>query len=219
MNKPLLVIGNRNYSSWSLRAWLALAKSGVDFDIKRLALDTPQFHAEIGRYSPSRRVPVLVHGGFRVWDSLAIAEYVNEVFAAGRLWPRDVVARGHARAVSAEMHSGFMALRTQMPMNCRATGRRVPMTPELERDIERVGAIWQACRTGFGQGGPWLYGAFTIADAMYAPIIFRLRTYCVALTGEADVYATTVLGDGDVRGWTEQAALEPETVEADEAGR
>lgn len=218
MSTPLLVIGNRNYSSWSLRAWLALAKSGMGFEVKRLPLDTPRFYAEIGNYSQARRVPVLVHEGLTVWDSLAIAEYVNEVFAAGRLWPRDRSARAHARSISAEMHSGFAVLRAQMPMNCRAEGRHVSMTPELERDIERIGTIWRACRTGFGRDGPWLYGAFTIADAVYAPVVSRFRTYGVALTGEAYRYVCTVLDDADVRDWMNRAALESETVEADEAG-
>lgn len=216
--EPLLVIGNRNYSSWSLRAWLVLRKAGVAFDETRLLLDTPEFHAQVGQYSPSRRVPVLRHGDRTVWDSLAIAEYVNDEFAGGRLWPRDPAARAHARSVSAEMHSGFAALRARMPMNCRAVGRRVPVAAALSRDIGRVSAIWHECRERFGRGGPWLYGKFSIADAMYAPVASRFRTYGVVLDGAAGDYARAVLADDDMRWWVAAGTQETETVAADELG-
>ncbi len=218
MHKPMLVIGNRNYSSWSLRAWLALVKSGAEFDVERLPLDTPRFHAEIGRYSPTRRVPVLLHGERTVWESLAIAEYANEIFAGNGLWPAGEVARAHARSVSAEMHAGFPALRGQMPMNCRARGRSVARTPALARDIERITALWTECRDRFGHAGPWLYGGFSVADAMFAPVVSRFRTYGEALAGPAGDYAAMVMDDPDVSTWMAAAALEPETVEADETG-
>ena len=218
MDKPLLVIGNRNYSSWSLRAWLALAKSGAAFDVERLPLDTPRFHADIGRYSPTRRVPVLLHGGRTVWESLAIAEYVNEVFAGGGLWPADEAARAHARSASAEMHAGFAALRAQMPMNCRAQGRSVARTPALARDIARINDLWRECRERFGRAGPWLYGGFSVADAMFAPVVSRFRTYGETLAGAAADYAAAVTDDPQVRAWMAEADREPEVVEADEAG-
>jgi glutathione S-transferase len=219
MNTALIVIGNRNYSSWSLRGWLALKKSGAVFTVKRLAIDTPEFHREIGRYSPTRRVPALHHDGLVVWDSLAIAEYANETFAGGALWPADAAARAQARAASAEMHAGFPALRAQMPMNCRATGRSVPATAELRVDIERVRTIWHACRERFAAAGPWLFGRFSIADAMYAPVASRFRTYGVVLDGIEAAYATQLLGDADVRSWFAAAAVEREVISAEEIGR
>ncbi|UTW44150.1 glutathione S-transferase family protein [bacterium SCSIO 12696] len=216
--KPLLVIGNKNYSSWSLRPWLAIRKAGVEFDLKRLPLDTEEFAREIGRYSPARKVPVLIDGAHRVWDSLAICEYINESMAEGQLWPADCADRGRARAISAEMHSGFPHLRNAMPMNVRATGRKVPMTPELESDIARVSTIWAECRQKYGHSGPWLFGHFTIADAMYAPVVLRFYTYGVNLDGEPGEYMRHVLNDADIKSWVKDGEAETEVVEADEAG-
>ena len=216
--EPVLVIGNKNYSSWSLRAWLALRKASVHFEEKRLPLDTREFEQEIGHYSPSRRVPVLIDDTRVVWDSLAICEYVSENMDEGHLWPRNFAERAHARSISAEMHSGFAALREQMPMNCRATGRSVAMTPELEADIRRIDSIWTECRQKHSEHGPWLYGPFTVADAMYAPVALRFNTYNVPLTEMADVYMRHVLADVDVQSWIADAAEETEVVAADERG-
>lgn len=215
----LLVVGNRNYSSWSLRAWLALRNSGAEFEVLRLPLDTPEFQREIGHYSPSHRVPVLHHGGRVVWDSLAIAEYANETFAAGAMWPEDADARAHARAASCEMHAGFPALRAEMPMNCRAKGRHVDGSAALAADIERVRMLWRECRERFSAAGPWLYGRWSIADAMYAPVATRFRTYGVALEGVEADYHATALADPELRKWVVLAELESEVLEAEEAGR
>lgn len=218
MGAAVLVIGNRNYSSWSLRGWLALRKSGADFEVLRLPLDTPEFRGEIERWSPSRRVPVLHHAGQIVWDSLAIAEYANEAFAAGALWPEDAGARAHARAAGCEMHAGFAALRVQMPMNCRARGRRVAGDAALARDIARVCALWRECRTQFGAAGPWLYGRWSIADAMYAPVASRFQTYGVAPQGLEAEYLAAALADADLRAWMAEAAAESEVLPGEEAG-
>ncbi len=219
MTQALLIIGNRNYSSWSLRGWLALAKSGAEFEVRRLALGTPAFRSEIGRYSPSGRVPVLHHAGRIIWDSLAIGEYANETFADGGLWPADAAARAHARSAGAEMHSGFAALRAELPMNCRARDRAVVASPALERDVDRIRALWRECRDRFGAGGPWLYGRWSIADAMYAPVASRFLTYGIALDGLEAGYAATVLADADLAAWMSAAAAEPEVLDEEERGR
>jgi glutathione S-transferase len=217
MNTPLLVIGNYNYSSWSLRAWLALRKSGARFDVVRLPLDTPEFAAAIGRYSPTGRVPVLHHQGRVVWDSLAIAEYANEQFAGGALLPADSGQRARARSLMAEMHSGFAALRQTMPMNCRAR-RTVPASPAVSEDVARVDALWTECRHAAGTTGPWLFGRFSLADAFYAPVASRFHTYGVPLSAAAAEYRDTVLGDPDMAEWLRAGREEPEVVTADEAG-
>lgn len=218
MSDVVLVIGNKNYSSWSLRAWLALRKAGVEFEELRLPLDTPEFAREIVALSPSGRVPVLRHQGLCVWDSLAIAEYVNDAWAEGALWPQHLQARARARAVSAEMHSGFASLRQRIPMNCRATGRSVTMDAALQRDIDRVLDIWRECREQAADKGPWLFGSFSIADAMYAPVALRFITYGIDLPDTAADYVATVVQDADVSLWLDDARNEVEVVEADEAG-
>ena len=184
MAKPLLVIGTRNYSSWSLRPWLLLRHLGIDFEERVLHFGSPEFAAEVARLSPSRRVPVLLHGERRIWESLAICEYASEL-AGGRGWPGDAGARAHARAVAAEMHAGFAALRAACPMNARARARRVESSPALQRDLQRVNAIWTECRRLHGATGPWLFGAYSAADAMFAPVALRCLSYGLPLTREA----------------------------------
>ncbi|MEP5766608.1 MAG: glutathione S-transferase family protein [Halieaceae bacterium] len=218
MPKPVLVIGNKNYSSWSMRPWLALRKAGVDFDERLIPLDTPQFAEEIADYSPTRRVPVLWDQGICIWDSLAICEYVNERWAAGSLWPEDVQQRAQARAISAEMHAGFAALRECMPMNCRASDRHVTIDGELEQDINRVLSLWRECRETVATEGPWLFGAFSIADAMYAPVVSRFNTYGVEMPEQLQAYVETQLADADMVEWFEAAHTEVEQIEAGEAG-
>jgi len=215
---PILIIGNKNYSSWSLRAWLAARKAGLSFDEKRIPLDTPEFEATIDTYSPSRRVPVLQDGPLVIWDSLAIAEYLNEAYADHLLWPADPQVRAIARAVTAEMHSGFATLRSTMPMNIRAGDRTVPSTPALERDITRVKQLWQQCREQYGNDGPWLFGSVSIADAFYTPVVFRFVTYSVPLEPVIQQYAETVQADEDVRAWVTAANAETEIIAAAEVG-
>ena len=215
---PTLVIGNRNYSSWSLRAWLFLAHHGVPFETLRLPLDTAEFRRRIGAYSPSRRVPVLVDGPRRVWDSLAICEYAAERWPGVRAWPDDPDARSFARSISCEMHSGFAALRAELPFNCRASGRRIAPGPASQTDIERVLTIWDEARRRHGQGGPWLCGAFGIADAMYAPVALRFLTYGSPGAAPAAEWVQTLTDDPPVQRGLAAAAAEPEVIAAEERG-
>jgi glutathione S-transferase len=218
VSQTTLVIGNKNYSSWSLRGWLAVKKSGVEFEERLLHLDTAEFFDEIADLSPVRKVPVLWHGGRCIWDSLAIAEYANEVFAGGTMLPADPQERGWARAICAEMHSGFNELRSAIPMNIRASGRKVEMTPALEKDIGRAFTIWQDCREAHADKGPWLFGEFSIADVMYAPVAMRLPTYGIELPPVAQAWFDTLRGDPAMQEWIAAALEETEIVEADEAG-
>jgi len=204
-----LVIGSKNYSSWSLRSWLLLRHFGVPFTEIKLPLDTPEFYARIGGYAPSGRVPVLLDGDVHVWDSLAIAEYVNERFLDGRGWPRASAARAQARSVSAEMHAGFTALRAAMPMNCRKRVRNHVLNPDAARDVARVKAIWREAKRVFGSDGPFLYGGFSIADAMYAPVVLRFVSYDVALDASERTYVDTILGLLALREWLQETQTEP----------
>ncbi len=215
--KPKLYIGNRNYSSWSLRAWFLLAESGLEFEEERLPLGTREFEERIATISPARRVPVLALGNERVWDSLAIAETVAERWPDKSLWPPDPAARAHARSISAEMHAGFFSLRAEMPMNCRALGRQVPLTRELQADIDRVIAIWSDCAERYGGG--WLFGRYSVADAMYAPVVLRFRTYGVDLPPAARGYADRVLQSRALQKWLAAAESETEVLQHEELGR
>jgi len=212
-----LVIANKNYSSWSLRAWLFLRHTGAAFREERVLLDTPDTAAQLARHSPSGRVPVLRDGDLIVWDSLAICEYLNEKFPAAQGWPADAKARAVARSVASEMHSGLMALRGGMPMNIRAK-RVVKVSEAMHGDIARVIGTWEDARARFGAGGPWLFGRFSIADAMYAPVVFRFQTYGVPLSGVAAAYAKAMLEHPAVADWAAAARAETEVVPADEAG-
>ncbi|MFT6955282.1 MAG: glutathione S-transferase [Halieaceae bacterium] len=213
-----LVIGNRNYSSWSLRAWLALRKTGVEFETVVLPLDTPEFTKRIAEYSPSGRVPVLWHEGLCVWDSLAIAEYVNEQFAEGRLWPEDSASRALGRSMIAEMHSGFTQLRMRMPMNCRASNRIIDMDASLQTDLDRMWTLWSDSLTSHADAGSWLLGEFSIADAMFAPVVMRFQAYALKLPADIKSYCDHALDDEHLQEWLRDASQETWVVVADEAG-
>ena len=218
MRELTLVIGNRNYSSWSLRPWILLRHLGLKFRELRLALDTPEFADRVQVYSPSGRVPVLIDGELRVWESLAILEYASEL-AGGRGWPTEVSARATARAAASEMHAGFAALRAAYPMNIRARQRRVALSAELKTAIARVDRLWSDCRRRYGSGGPWLFGAYSAADAMYLPVAFRFQTYGSAGLGDSALaYVETALGDPLLAPWIRLAESEAETLARDEAG-
>jgi glutathione S-transferase len=217
MNRPLLVIGNKNYSSWSLRPWLLLQHFGVDFDEVRLALDTPGFAAEVARYSPTGKVPALQDGALQLWDSLAICEYVNERWLAGCGWPADLQQRALARAAAAEMHSGFIALRTQLPMNSRRRPDAYRWDAAAQRDIDRILALWTALRRAHGAGGEFLFGTFGIVDAMFAPVAVRFDGYGVPPEGEAAHYLQALLALPALREWRQAAALETERLAATDA--
>ena len=209
-----LIIGNKAYSSWSLRPWLLLRHFAVPFEERVIALDTPTFHGSIGALSPSRRVPALHHDEVIVWDSLAICEYVNEVFLEGRGWPASRATRAIARAVVAEMHSGFAALRSECPMNVRRRlTAALPLSDAAARDVARVAELWRDCRARFGQGGPFLFGTFSIADAFYAPVATRLRTYAQPLGAVEAAYVEAIHQLPAMQQWVADAQREPERLE------
>ncbi len=214
-----LVIGNKNYSSWSLRAWLLLSEAGIPFEELRLVLDTPEYAESIRRYSPAGRVPVLMIGDKPVWDSLAIAETVAERWPQTGLWPDDADARAHARSISAEMHSGFLALREAMPMNCRAMGRRVSLPQPVTHDIDRIFDIWSDCRERYGDNGGWLFNRFGVADAMFAPVVLRFRTYGINLPDSACHYPARLLRSEPLQNWLAACESEVEVIEQDEKGQ
>lgn len=214
-----LVIGNRNYSSWSLRAWLLLAEAGIEFDVRRIALDQPGTAAELRKYTPAGRVPVLLLDGHAVWDSLAIAETIAERWPEYKLWPEDPRARAHARSISAEMHAGFAAMRAALPMNCRARGRKVLLAADVTSDIDRIIGIWSDCQARYCRQGDWLFGRFSIADAMYAPVALRFRSYGIPLPETCDRYPARLLESKALQSWLAAAEAETEVIEKEEIGQ
>jgi glutathione S-transferase len=208
-----IYIGNKNYSSWSLRAWLMMKATGEPFEEVLIPIYEPQSRDEILRHSPSGKVPALVHGEVTVWESLAIGEYLAERVPAARLWPEDTAARAVARAVSQEMHAGFAHLRGHLPMNMRSSFPGRGMTEEAQADLNRIAALWRDCRKRFGAGGGFLFGHFTIADAMYAPVVSRLRTYKIDLEEEAQDYADSVWAHPPLQEWAAAARNEPMVIE------
>lgn len=213
MSDLTLILGNKAYSSWSLRPWLALKHTGRPFAEVVIPLRRPDTKARILEHSPAGKVPVLKHGDLAVWDSLAICEYLADLFPDSALWPQNPAARAVARAVSAEMHSGFQALRSSMPMDLKRKAPGEGMTEATVADIARVSALWADCRARFGDGGPFLFGRFSIADAMYAPVVTRFDTYGVALGDTARAYADAVLAMPAMRDWTEAGRAEPWTID------
>ncbi len=217
--KTRLIIGNKNYSSWSLRAWLLLRESGIEFSEHRIALDMPASANEIAAFSAAGRVPVLQLEDVSVWDTMAIAETVAERWPEKNLWPADSAARAHARAVCAEMHAGFPVLRERMPMNCRAMGRKVALPDELGQDIDRIIAIWSECYREHGDKGGWLFGDFSVADAMFAPVVLRFRTYGINLPESAGFYPCRLLESEAMQEWLAAAESETEVIDREETGQ
>ena len=210
MPKPVLVIGNKAYSSWSLRPWLLMRQAGIAFDEIRVSLYQEGARQKILQYSATGKVPVLIDGDLTIWDSLAICEYLAEIYPEKRLWPPETPARARARCISAEMHSGFTHLRTQMPMNVRREISGRSRTSEVLAEISRIETIWNDCRSQFGGRGPFLFGAFCIADAMFAPVASRLRTYGVTLAGKAGEYAGAIHALPAMQEWIAGAHAETE---------
>jgi glutathione S-transferase len=211
-----LVVGNKNYSSWSLRGWLAARAAGVPFDEVLVRLSEPGSKAALLEHSPAGKVPVLKHGERTIWDSLAIIEYLAEICPDAGLWPADPAARAHARSIAAEMHAGFQALRAHMPMNLRKSLPGKGRGRDVAEDIERICAIWVDCRARYGALGPFLFGRFTAADAMYTPVATRFRTYAVELDDVCQDYVDAVLARPDFREWHEAALEEAWVIAEDE---
>ena len=212
MNTLTLVIGNKNYSSWSLRPWLFMKHHGLAFEEILIPLYAEGSAAAMKKYSPSGLVPVLIDGDLKVWDTLAICEYVSEKYLDGKGWPEDRRARAVARSVSAEMHAGFQKLRTNLPMNLKGRFDWRSVGDDVEKDIARVVEIWERCRADHGADGPWLFGGFSIADAMFAPVAWRFHSYGVALGEVAARYAKALLQLDEMQAWYAAAIEESEVL-------
>ncbi|MFA0567514.1 glutathione S-transferase [Vibrio gallaecicus] len=210
-----LFIGNQNYSTWSLRAWLIFAQYKIEADITKLQLFSDDFYNTLQTVTPTAKVPTLVDGDIHVWDSLAILEYVNETYLNGQAWPAIAKDKAHARAIAAEMHSGFFDLRNELPMNCRAK-RKLDLSKGALRDLARIDELWSQQVEQYPDG--WLFGEWSIADAMYAPVALRVETYGIKLSEKATVYQQKVLNSSAIKQWLAEASLETDIVKEDEAG-
>jgi glutathione S-transferase len=211
-----LIIGNKNYSSWSFRPWIAMKVAGIAFEEVLISLSAPDFKQRVLQHSPAGRVPILVDDGVTVWESLAILEYLAEKFPAAGLWPAEREARAHARAIAAEMHAGFAPLRRHCPMNFWRPPKPHPLPAEVAADVARIDAVWADCRQRFGRGGPFLFGRFTAADAMYAPVVSRFMTYEVAVGSASRAYMEAVAALPAWAEWREAALKEPWVLPHDE---
>jgi glutathione S-transferase len=204
-----LIIGNKNYSSWSLRPWLLMRYYNLPFDEIKLPLDTPEFYRRIKQFSPSGRVPVLQDADEMIWDSLAICETINERYLDGKAWPQDAKTRAIARSVAAEMHSGFVAMRSQLPMNCHRKLNDYQWKNDAQRDIERIQTMWDGLRIRFKHNGSFLCGSFSIVDAMFAPVCTRFKAYGVPMDSNAENYVDTIYQLPAMQEWLAEAKLEP----------
>ena len=216
MAELTLIIGNKNYSSWSLRPWVFMRHHQIAFEEKRIALFTETTADELSEYGSDCKVPILKDGDLIVWDSLSILEYISGKYLNSRGWPRDSDSRAVARSVSAEMHSSFANVRNELPMNCRKKFKNIRLSPNAEREVDRIRALWRKCRTEFGQEGEWLFGQYSIADAMFAPVALRFEGYDIPLEGMEEAYVKSVLKQPCIIEWIEAGKLEKEIIEADE---
>lgn len=213
-----LIIGNKLYSSWSLRPWMLMTALGIPFEEEVIPLHRPDTGERIARHTPAGRVPVLIDGGVPIWESLAIIEYLHEKFPDRKVWPRVLSARVHARSIANEMHAGFAALRQACPMNLGKRFKPKPQSAEVMANVARIAALWQEARRRFGAGGPFLFGSFTAADAMYAPVVTRLDTYQIPLDSETRTYMDAVLTHPAFTAWRTAALQEPWTLPHYEQG-
>jgi glutathione S-transferase len=211
-----LIIGNKNYSSWSMRPWIAMKVAGIAFDETVIPLYVPGSREQILKHSPAGKVPTLIDGDVHVWESLAILEYLAEKFPAVGLWPADSAARAHARAICNEMHGGFLPLRRHLPMNLWRPVIKRDLTPEAEANVRRIEAMWNDCRARFSAGGPFLFGRFGAVDAMYAPVVARFHTYDVAVGAAARAYMEAVMALPAWREWRDAGVKEPWVLADDE---
>src|SRR5262249_11537438 len=211
-----LVIGNKNYSSWSFRPWIAMKVAGIPFAERVISRDDPQSKPPLLSFSPAGKVPVLIDGDTHVWESLAILEYLAEKFPAAALWPAEAAARAHARAIASEMHAGFTPLRRHFPMNFWRPVRRREAPAEGAANVRRIDEMWSDCRARFGAGGPFLFGRFSAPDAMYAPVVSRFQTYDVEVGPSARAYMDAVMALPAWTEWREAALTEPWVLPQDE---
>lgn len=211
-----LIIGNKNYSSWSLRPWIAMKVAGIPFEEEVISLDAKDFKARVSKIAGNGKVPALVDGDVHVWESLAILEYLAEAFPQSRLWPADAAARALARAIAAEMHASFVPLRRHLPMNMSRPVIPRQLPGEVEANVRRIEAIWTDCRRRYGADGPFLFGRFGAADAMYAPVVSRLQTYAVEVGEAAHAYMDAVMALPAWGEWRAAALAEPWVLPEDE---
>ena len=211
-----LIIGNKNYSSWSLRPWIFMKHKGLRFEEERVPLFEADTDERLAPYFSDFKVPVLLDGELLVWDSLAILEYLADRFPEVGGWPADRSARAVARSVSAEMHSSFNALRSEMPMNCRRTFSGINFSEAALKDVARVEVLWLHCQKTYGQAGPWLFGDYSVADAMFAPVVIRFAGYGIQLSGLLQGYLDTVLTDQHLQQWIAAGKAEKERIAEDE---
>jgi glutathione S-transferase len=216
MAKPLLVIANKNYSSWSLRPYMALVMAGIPFDEKMIPFGEPRFGKEVRKFSSAGKVPVLIHGKNVIWDSLAILEYLAETYPQKNLWPKSKAARTVARSVSNEMHSSYQALRNACPMNLRRSAKPITLSDQVIANVERIESIWRECRKTYGKGGKFLFGKFSNADAMFAPVVSRLETFAIPVAKDTRSYMNAVLSTKAFQNWKSDALRETAIVPEDE---
>ena len=214
MDKLVLFIGNRNYSSWSMRAWMALEGSGIPFEDVLIPFDFAAGNPEIKAISPTGLVPFLRHGSLNIWETLSIIEYAAELFPDAGVWPKDREARSLARSISAEMHAGFRALRGACPMNMRRAPGKIDLPDGVAPDVARIEAIWRDCLAK--SGGPFLFGAFSAADAMFAPVVSRFETYALDVSQQTQDYMATMMAHPYWVKWRDMALAEPWVVPEDE---
>jgi glutathione S-transferase len=216
MGKLHLIIGNKNYSSWSLRPWLVMTQAGIPFDETVIRLNAPDTKAKIAKFSPAGKVPILHHGKVAIWETLAILEYLAEIFPEKKLWPAGKAARAMARAVSNEMHAGFSALRSACPMNLRRARKPIELSDAVRRDAARIEDIWKTARNTHGKSGKFLFGRFSIADAMYAPVVTRFDTYAVPVSKESRAYMDAVMATPSFQTWKAAGLKEDWVIAEDE---
>ncbi|GAA3932897.1 glutathione S-transferase family protein [Litoribacillus peritrichatus] len=210
-----LVIGNKNYSSWSLRPWLLMKHAGLKFEEIRIPLNTATTKADLAEYSPTLKVPVLIDQGNTIWDSLAILEYISEKYMDHKGWPQDASTRAVGRSAAAEMHSGFPAIRNELPMNCKID-IKLPLSPAVREEVDRVEALWTELREEFASYGPWLLGEFSILDCMFAPMAIRFSGYQVDMNSICQSYIDYLLSDPYMEQWTHEGKKESEVILASE---
>jgi glutathione S-transferase len=211
-----LIIGNKNYSSWSMRPWIAMKVAGIAFDEVVISLNAEDFKKRLLQVSGTGKVPTLIDGDIKAWESLSILEYLADKFPDKQLWPRDAAARAHARTIASEMHAGFLPLRRALPMNMWRPIKSLALNADALANVERIDAMWGDCRSRFGQAGPFLFGNFGAADAMYAPVVSRFHTYAVVVSAATRSYMDAVMALPAWKEWHTAAIKEPWVLPEDE---